>query len=434
MNDREQARSVFGNTETKDTLKDLSSDMWKPISADRPYSEPPHKRQVQPNRQPQPERPADKKTQAPKKEARTPYVSSKTGKVKKKAPEKQTRISASHKKEEVKKQPKKKPPQRSSAQSQRPKQAPQRPPQRPTAQVQQPKRPPEPERPYNLTKRDKKAIAAQNKIFEQGRRQGKSKDEIRRELQQKKYKKRKRAMFYSFLAFMLILLSFIASYVYHAGALVNNINVEGNSTYSIKKVVASSGIEEGDKLFAIREKEINRILTKNLPYLKSVEVSYKLPDTVVLTVSPTEDRLLIANKNKYLRLDENGKVLSLSKSKLKNGLYKVEGLSYKALEVGGTYSPAEKEKDKYSAAQNLASILKRSGLKSGVINVSDLKNLTFVFENRIKVYFGDEKDLEEKASLASKTIAAAASEGQTGYVDMRFSDRGYFSEGSMDNS
>jgi hypothetical protein len=36
--------------------------------------------------------------------------------------------------------------------------------------------------------------------------------------------------------------------------------------------------------------------------------------------------------------------------------------------------------------------------------------------------------------FASKTIAAAAPDKQTGYIDMRFSERGYFSEGSMDNT
>jgi hypothetical protein len=85
-------------------------------------------------------------------------------------------------------------------------------------------------------------------------------------------------------------------------------------------------------------------------------------------------------------------------------------------------------------AQKIAYEAENAGLSKGTIDVTDLQKITFTYDGRIRIYLGDAKNLSDKMEFASKTVAVAAPDKQTGYIDMRFSERGYFSEGSMDNT
>lgn len=202
----------------------------------------------------------------------------------------------------------------------------------------------------------------------------------------------------------------------------------------MKKVIKSSGVIKGDKLFSVSEKRVRELLTNELPYIKDVDLSYGFPDTLTITVTPTRDKLLLAHKNKYLRLDVDGKVLAASKTKMKEGLYKVEGLTYKKHSVGSVYSPVIGEESKYETARSIALEAEKVGLLIGTVNVKDMEKITFTYDGRVRIYLGDASELQTKMEFAAKTIAVAATDKQTGYIDMRFSERGYFSEGSMDNT
>ena len=427
-------------------LKEINSDAWPLISAEPRRTETPKKAPERKPSQSQPSKPQQsaKKT-PPKKETekkKSSYVGAKTGLGKKKTPAPQERISkgaVASKAEDKRKQNKKtasdnnikRPPSR-KPQGQRV-EAPR--PQQRNAEDQKTKHPPrQNERASSLSKQQKNQMRKQQEIYERGRRQGKSKDEIRREEQLRQIKKRKRKSFAVFVVFLAIMIAGFGTYIYNNVALVENITVEGSSTYSVKKIVKMSGVIKGDRLLAVREKRVKELLTSELPYIKDVSISYGFPDTLTITVTPTADKLMISEKNKYMRLDRDGKVLSNAKTKMKDGLFKVEGLTYKKHEIGSVYTPVTGEESKYEMAQKIALEAEKAGLSKGTINVSDLNKITFTYDSRIRIYLGDAKDLSDKMEFASKTIAAAAPDKQTGYIDMRFSERGYFSEGSMDNT
>ena len=432
-------------------LKEINSDAWPLISAEPRRTETPKKAPERKPSQSQPSKPQQsaKKT-PPKKETekkKSSYVGAKTGLGKKKTPAPQERISkgaVASKAEDKRKQNKKtasdnnikRPPSR-KPQGQRVEDVRQqtRRPQGQKAPERAKKSPSDiKERTSSLSKQQKNQMRKQQEIYERGRRQGKSKDEIRREEQLRQIKKRKRKSFAVFVVFLAIMIAGFGTYIYNNVALVDNITVEGSSTYSVKKIVKTSGVIKGDRLLAVREKRVKELLTSELPYIKDVSISYGFPDTLTIIVTPTTDKLMISEKNKYMRLDKDGKVLSNAKTKMKDGLFKVEGLTYKKHEIGSVYTPVKGEESKYEMAQKIALEAEKAGLSKGTINVSDLNKITFTYDSRIRIYLGDAKDLSDKMEFASKTIAAAAPDKQTGYIDMRFSERGYFSEGSMDNT
>ncbi len=432
-------------------LTEINTDAWPLISAEPIRTETPKRNPERKPPQSQPSKPQQsaKKT-TPKKETekkKSGYVGAKTGLGKKKPPTPEGRISkgAADKKAEDKRKQNKR-----TASDNNIKRPPSRKPQgqrvedigyetrKPQGQKapEKAKKPPTNQKGKisSLSKQQKNQMRKQQEIYERGRRQGKSKDEIRREQQRRQIKKRKRNSVLVFILFIAVMAVGFGSYIYNNVALVENITVEGSSTYTVKKIVKASGVIKGDRLLAVREKRVKELLTSELPYIKDVSISYGFPDTLTITVTPTEDKLMISEKNKYLRLDKDGKVLSNAKTKMKDGLFKIEGLTYQKHEIGSVYIPVTGEESKYEMAQKIALEAEKSGLSKGTINVTDLEKITFTYDGRIRIYLGDAKDLSDKMEFASKTIAVAAPDKQTGYIDMRFSERGYFSEGSMDNT
>ena len=449
--DGKNMNDIFG-TSSKGGVRELSeinSDAWPLISAEPRRTEAPKKTAEKRPPQSQPQKAPQSPKKAPPRKAaenkKSGYVGAKTGLGKKKAAAPEGRISkgAEPKKTEDRRKQNKKPssdnnikrPLSRKPQGQRVEEMrgqavrQQTPPERA-------KRPPSGQsgKKSSLSKQQKNQMRKQQEIYERGRRQGKSKDEIRREQQRKQIKKRKRNSVLVFILFIAVMVAGFGTYIYNNVALVKNITVEGSSTYTVKKIVKASGVVEGDRLLAVREKRVKELLTSELPYIKDASISYGFPDTLTIVVTPTEDKLMISEKNKYLRIDSDGKVLSTSKTKMKDGLFRVEGLTYKKHEIGSVYTPAEGEEEKYEMARKIALEAEKVSLSKGTINVTDLSKITFTYDGRIRIYLGDAKNLADKMDFASKTIAVAAPDKQTGYIDMRFSERGYFSEGSMDNT
>lgn len=66
---------------------------------------------------------------------------------------------------------------------------------------------------------------------------------------------------------------------------VHDIQVEGNHFYSMQEVADAAGISEGDNLLTLSRGEIAGNIIAKLPYVKSVRVNRRLPDTVVLHVT-----------------------------------------------------------------------------------------------------------------------------------------------------
>ena len=449
--DDNRMNNIFGTNSSGKVqeLSEISSEAWAPISAQPRRQEPPVRKNQNAPRQAPPQKPRESKKTQPQKQTKNKngYVGAKTGLGKKKTPAPEGRISkgSAEKKAVPERKTNKK-----SAPDNNIKKAPQRNPkgqrvedlnayrkqQRPQTSASKNKRPTadESRQKSALSKQQEKQIKKQKEIYERGRRQGKSKDEIRREQQLRHIKKRKRKSYAVLLAFVLVVALGIGSYIYNSVAIVENIAVEGSSIYTVKKIVKSSGVIEGDRLLAVSEKRVRELLTSELPYIKDASISYGFPDTLTITVTPTTDKLMISEKNKYLRLDIDGKVLSASKTKMKDGLFKVEGLTYKKHEIGAVYVPVTGEESKYKMARDIALEAEKAGLLKGTVDVTDLQKITFTYDGRIRIYLGDAKNLAEKMDFASKTIAVAAPDKQTGYIDMRFSERGYFSEGSMDNT
>ncbi len=278
-----------------------------------------------------------------------------------------------------------------------------------------------------------KNLSKSNLEYKEQRKSGQSHDDISKDTTRRKRKRAKNIAVVTICIVVLLVAGFIGAYVYTEGAPVAVISIEGESRYKDKKIIEAADIYVGINMLTVREKEVNESVTKKLPYISSVEVDYQLPDTLLLKIVPTQEKYLITNGEGYICVDDNDKILSVKKKKLTDGRYRINGLEPQTGAAGEQFVPAEANLEKYNKVKELTVALSEiEGFSSGIIDVTDLKNITYTYDSRIRIYIGEGKSPDNQFSLAMEVIKDSASDGQTGYIDMRFSDKAYLALGSMD--
>ncbi len=282
-------------------------------------------------------------------------------------------------------------------------------------------------------KRARERARSREKAKEKSR-QGVSYDEMRKKKSRATRLRAKLIAGITVVSVLAAVACFVCVYAYQKGAPVAVININGESPYKNKKITETANVYVGINMLSVREKAVNEAVTKNLPYIKAVQVDYQFPDTLNLDITSTQERLLISGNTGYICVDRDGKVLSLKKKKLTDGRYLVEGLEEQTAVAGESFVPSENNKEKYEKAVQIATALENSGkFPKGVINVADLKDVSVVYDSRINIYLGDCSRLEVQIESAVNVIEKDEDiiNGQTGYIETRFEGQTTFKPGSM---
>ncbi len=274
--------------------------------------------------------------------------------------------------------------------------------------------------------------------FEKKQSNGLSRAELR--AMAAKRKKRRRQLRIALTVIIVMAIAGICALIYCVayGAPINKITVAGKTTYSSEQIIDVSGIRTGDNMLRIRKNEVSRTICEELPYVSSVKVEFKLPDTLVLKVTPAQEKYLIVGKGGYLCLDENGKVLSLKKKKAKEGQYRLEGFVQQTAREGDTYTPEGDNVDRYKLAKQIVAQLEKNDLKkANLLQLGDMNKVIVQYDGRVNIYLNGNDyvkgngDLEKKIALVAGVIKEQISENSKGYIDARFEGRVFLNEGTM---
>lgn len=103
---------------------------------------------------------------------------------------------------------------------------------------------------------------------------------------------------------------------------ISSVYVKGNLKYDNNYIIEKSGIIMGDKIYNIKRKEVARRIIKD-PYIKSAEVSFKLPNKVNISIVERTEQIIIVNNEKYIIADSEGYALR-EETYLDNNLIPIE--------------------------------------------------------------------------------------------------------------
>ena len=90
---------------------------------------------------------------------------------------------------------------------------------------------------------------------------------------------------------------------------VNTVTVEGSSYYTQEQILETAGIETGKIIFMTSTSAAKDRLYNQFPYVYSVEIVKRIPDTIVIKVNESEAMAYIAAEGINWLVDEHCKIL-----------------------------------------------------------------------------------------------------------------------------
>ena len=161
---------------------------------------------------------------------------------------------------------------------------------------------------------------------------------IKKKIIERKKEKRRRARRRKvrFWTVLIILVTSVAGFAFSLSGFftVDSIEVQGNSHFTDEEVINIAHAVPGHNLlYRTDEKTITDYLMQN-PYIKSVEVTRKLPSTLVITVEERTQACAFRYDDDYLIMDEDGILLRKTRTEPKVTL--VTGLVVSKISLGET--------------------------------------------------------------------------------------------------
>lgn len=216
---------------------------------------------------------------------------------------------------------------------------------------------------------------------------------------------------------------------------IATVTVKGDKVYAVSDVVSKSGIEIGDNLFRVSEKDLNETLPKALPYIEKVTLERQLPDTVIITVKATREVAALQTGTAFVLVDNTGKVLDKNASMLRENVAVVSGVTpKKTVEGEGLVL------DNDSVTSDFKVIL-------GAIKESGINLLTEIrrtktgeyelrYDDRITLKIGTVENIDVKLKRA---VAAIEKENEInayseGVLDLKTDPYAYFSPGAEEET
>lgn len=208
--------------------------------------------------------------------------------------------------------------------------------------------------------------------------------------QQRRHKKRRRNRgrfpgLYRLVSVILILAAIVAACVIFFR--VEEVTVQGNTRYTDQQIIEVAGVEVGDNLFGVNKSRVARELLAKLPYIQSVSVRRKLPDTLAITVSEGRAAAAIAQGGRWWLLGVDGKLLEEAASAPQD-CAQVTGLTPLAPAVGTYLAAEEAQAGRVENLRALLSALAETGLLERVesIDLSSEFEMVFRCDGRFNVY------------------------------------------------
>ncbi len=227
---------------------------------------------------------------------------------------------------------------------------------------------------------------------------------------------------------------------------VENITVSGTVKYDAWTIKEASGIEIGDNLLSFGEAKAAGKIKTALPYVESVRIGIKLPNTVKIEITELDVVYSVQDTAYHWWLiTAEGRVVDQTDKATAESYTQIRGISladpvvgqqavaYEA-EATASTDPTEttpvvtvRASDQLKIALNILQYLEECGIIGGVasVDVSDLGNLQLQYGQRFLVKLGDSTQLLYKIQCMNAVINGtdpqnSLKEYDSGVLDISF--------------
>ena len=229
---------------------------------------------------------------------------------------------------------------------------------------------------------------------------------------------------------------------------VKTVTVAGAEKYTPWSVMEASGIQEGESLISLNTIGAAARVLKALPYVESVQVGIKLPDTVNIEIKEYEVAYAIRDQDGlWWRITSNGKVLEQVNGGQATENAQILGVvlaspAVNEQAVAGETATATAATDETAESTetvatqpNLIQPAQRLSTVIGImqqleaheilgqvasIDVSDMSRIVLWYGTQYEVILGDETQMEKKVAAMTAAIRSSLQSYDSGTLDVSF--------------
>ncbi len=194
--------------------------------------------------------------------------------------------------------------------------------------------------------------------------------------------------------------------------------VSGNERYSESEVLAASGLQTGGNLYFLNKYDVKEAIFQQLPYVETVKINRKLPDTLLIEVSECKAAAGVQDEDGIWLISDHGKLLE----KVKNppaDCPVIIGAAPIEPTVTGTVNLGEEAAYRQSVALTLLQESEKRGVREriGEIDLADDTALNFTYLGRFTVRQPWTADIAYKLE-SLKTVVDYLENNETGRIDL----------------
>ena len=182
---------------------------------------------------------------------------------------------------------------------------------------------------------------------------------------------------------------------------IKNIEITEMEKYTKDEICEMVNIKEGMNMFLFNRFSAMKTLKSNT-YIESAKISYKLPDTIAITIDERKVRGYVPYMGSYLYIDEEGRVLEVS-SEMNRALPVVYGLNFNSFTLGEKIEAENKEA--FDIMVNIAYLMSKYELLDMVVKI-DVSNpdKILAYVNKVEVNLGDMSNGDRKIRTMAEVI------------------------------
>ena len=228
-----------------------------------------------------------------------------------------------------------------------------------------------------------------------------------------------------FLIFLFLFACALGGYLFSLSAFffVEDIVITGNSAVSAEKILALSGVQEGQNIFSVNANRAEQCICIN-PYIKSVELKKSYPDKIEIHVEERQAVAILPTGNTFIYIDRDGRVLDRQGMVSTLPLYLISGLSDL---TSGLVPGSMVESDALEDAMVLIDQLPEGAADLiAEIDMSNLQQICFYTLNGTKVRLGDNTNIVVKYDRMTTILEELENSGKLDvvqYIDVSIPER-----------
>ena len=180
------------------------------------------------------------------------------------------------------------------------------------------------------------------------------------------------------------------------------IEIEGDKYYYEDQIIAFSGVELQENIFIASMTSTPENIENNLPYVENAEISFAIPDTVIIKITDAVPSYVIKNDGGYLVISAKGRILDETADNA-DKLPELVCNELKSTKIGDYVSFSDENVTEI--LETVTSSLKENEVKNITgFDITDTSNILLVYDDRITINIGLPEDIDYKIRTAITII------------------------------